>query len=259
MTDKQRRASGASNGKRKKFTWPTWMYKLASPAFFLPMSNRIIPWLLWPGIALFVVGLIWGLAFAPQDYQQGHTFRIIYVHVPAAALSMGIYMGMAFCSLLFLVWRIRLAGVVARACVPIGATMTLLALVTGALWGKPMWGTYWLWDPRLTSELILLFLYIGFAVIASGYESEETGMKAASFVALIGVVNIPIIHFSVRWWNSLHQDSTIFKMGAPSIDNAMLWPLMIMMTAFVLLSAAHVFMRARNQVMLIKLQQIPAR
>lgn len=255
MTEINSQNRQAKPRKRKAFTWPKWMYKLASPAFFLPMASRIIPWLFWPGAVLFVLGLVWGLAFAPPDYQQGHTFRIIYVHVPSAALSMGVYMGMAFCSLLFLVWRIRLAGIVARACVPVGAMMTILALITGSLWGKPMWGTYWLWDPRLTSELILLFLYIGFAVIAAGYDSEETGMKAASFVALIGVVNIPVIHFSVRWWNSLHQDSTIFKMGKPTIDNAMLWPLLIMMVAFMLLCAAHVFMRARNQVALLKLKQ----
>jgi heme exporter protein C len=233
------------------------MYRLASPSYFIQMSSKIIPWLYYPGVLLFVVGLVWGLAIAPQDYQQGDAFRIIYVHVPAAALSMAIYMGMAFASLLFLVWRIRLAGVVARCCVPVGAIMTLIALVTGSLWGKPMWGTYWLWDPRLTSELILLFLFLGFSVISNAFDSEESGMKAASFLALIGVVNIPVIHYSVRWWNSLHQDATIFKIGKPSIDTSMLWPLLIMMVAFILLSAAYVFMRSRNQLILVKLKQQP--
>lgn len=246
--------SAASNRRGKRFKWPMWMYKLASPAYFDDMAGRIIPWLLIPGLVLTLIGLVWGLVFAPPDYQQGDSFRIIYVHVPTAALSMGIYVAMASAAGIGLIWRIRLASVVARNCAPIGAACTFLALATGALWGKPMWGTYWVWDARLTSELILLFLYLGYMALHEAFEDPEIGSRAASILALVGVVNIPIIHYSVEWWYTLHQGATIFKLGKPSIESSMLWPLLIMLLAFALLSMTNVLMRTRNDVLESRLQ-----
>jgi len=198
--------------------------------------------------------LVWGLAFAPADYQQGDSFRIIYVHVPTAALSMAIYMAMAITAAISLIWRMRLAAIISRNCAPIGAACTFLALATGSLWGKPMWGTWWVWDARLTSELILLFLYLGYMALHDAFEDPEVGSRAASILALVGVINIPIIHYSVEWWHTLHQGATLFKFAKPSIDPSMLWPLLVMLLAFALLSAANVLMRSRNDVLERRLQ-----
>ncbi len=246
--------TAASTRRRKRFKLPLWMYKLASPAYFDRLVGRIIPWLLIPGLVLLGIGLVWGLAFAPADYQQGDSFRIIYVHVPTAALSMGIYMAMAITAGIGLIWRIRLAALVSRNCAPIGAACTFLALATGALWGKPMWGTWWVWDARLTSELILLFLYLGYMALHEAFEDPEIGSRAAAILALVGVINIPIIHYSVEWWHTLHQGATIFKLDKPSIAPSMLWPLLVMLLAFALLSAANVLMRTRNNVLERRLQ-----
>ncbi len=246
--------TATSAQRRKRFKPPLWVYKLASPAYFDHLAGRIIPWLLFPGLVLLSIGLVWGLAFAPADYQQGDSFRIIYVHVPTAALSMAIYMAMAITAAISLIWRMRLAAIISRNCAPIGAACTFLALATGSLWGKPMWGTWWVWDARLTSELILLFLYLGYMALHDAFEDPEVGSRAASILALVGVINIPIIHYSVEWWHTLHQGATLFKFAKPSIDPSMLWPLLVMLLAFALLSAANVLMRSRNDVLERRLQ-----
>lgn len=235
---------------------PALIYRLASPQYFYDLSGRALPWLFAVAVLLFIVGLVWGLAYAPADYQQGDSFRIIYIHVPAAAFSMGVYMAMAISGAIGLIWRIKVAAMVSKSCAPVGAALTFLALATGSLWGRPMWGTWWEWDARLTSELILLFLYLGYIALQEAIEDRDTAARAAALLALVGVVNIPIIHYSVEWWNTLHQGATIFKMDKPSIAPEMLWPLLIMMTAFALLAAVAVFMGARNEVLERRLETV---
>ena len=209
-----------------------WLHKFASFPTYYRWSSAIIPWCGLITIALAVVGLVWGLAYAPPDYQQGDAFRIIYVHVPAAFMSMGVYTYMAILSFIYLVWKIKLADVLASQCAVIGISFTALALVTGSVWGKPMWGTWWQWDARMTSELILLFQYIALVGIRGAIENEKVASKSSSILAIIGFVNIPIIHYSVYWWNSLHQGATISKLEKPSMAPDMLYPLLIMILAF---------------------------
>jgi heme exporter protein C len=226
-----------------------WLHKLASPRYFYSISGWLTPWLGGITLILLLTGLIWGLYYAPTDYQQGESYRIIFIHVPAAWMSMFIYVVMAAAAAIGLIWRIKLADVVASASAPIGAWFTFLALVTGSLWGKPMWGTWWVWDGRLTSELILLFLYLGFMALQAAIPDRRTAARAAAILALVGVVNIPIIHFSVEWWNTLHQPATITKLDKPSMDPRMLWPLLVMALAFKLYYATAVLMRARCEVL----------
>ncbi|MFT4563517.1 MAG: heme exporter protein C, partial [Gammaproteobacteria bacterium] len=190
------------------------------------------PWLTGLCVLLFAVGLYTGLFVAPADYQQGESFRIIYVHVPAAWMSLFIYVVMASAAACGLIWHVKLGDMVARACAPLGAWFTFLALVTGSLWGKPMWGTYWVWDARLTSELILLFLYLGYIALQGAIDDRRVAARAGAIVALVGTVNLPIIHYSVEWWNTLHQGPTVSKLDAPSIAPSMLLPLLIMAVAY---------------------------
>jgi heme exporter protein C len=227
----------------------TWFYKLASPPYVYEAAGVLAPWFL--GAAAFALGygLIAGLGIAPPDYQQGEAFRMIYVHVPGALLSMTVYAVMASASAVALIWRIKVGHAVAAAAAPIGASFTLLALVTGSLWGRPMWGTYWVWDPRLTSELILLFLYVGVMALRSAFEDLDRGDRAAALLATVGVINLPIIHFSVVWWNSLHQGATIVKLGAPSMAGSMLWPLLSMWLGFMLFFVAVLCIRVRGEVL----------
>ncbi len=196
-----------------------------------------------------VIGVVWGLGFTPADYQQGDSYRIIHIHVPAAIWSMGAYSSMAIAAFIALVWQIKVAQWAIGAIAPIGACFTLIALFTGSFWGKPMWGTWWEWDARLTSELILLFLYIGVMALQNAFADRETGDKAASLLAIVGVVNLPIIHFSVEWWNTLHQGATITKFAKPSIDPSMLWPLLICLLGFALLFAALTCLRLRTAIL----------
>ena len=228
---------------------PALIFRLASPNAFYHLTGKALPWLGAATAVLFAVGIPWGLAFAPPDYQQGEGFRIIYVHVPAAALSMGVYVAMAIAGGIGLIWRIRVAAMVARSCAPVGAAFTFLALVTGSLWGKPMWGAWWVWDARLTSELILLFLYLGFIALQEAIEDRDAADRASALLALVGLVNIPIIHYSVEWWHTLHQGSTILRLGKPAIASAMLWPLLVMLAAFALLAITVVLLGARNEVL----------
>jgi heme exporter protein C len=196
-----------------------------------------------------VCGLVGGLGWAPPDYQQGDAFRIIYVHVPSAYMSLFCYTTMAVAGAIGLIWRIKMAYALAAATAPVGASFTVLALITGSLWGKPMWGTYWAWDPRLTSELILLFLYAGVMSLRPAFEDPARGDRAAALLAIVGVVNVPIIHYSVLWWNSLHQGATIAKIGKPSMPASMLWPLLMMLLGFMCFYGAVVCMRLRGEVL----------
>ncbi len=226
-----------------------WWHKLSSPVHFYHFAGRHLKWTGLLALFCYLTGLIWGLVFAPADYQQGNSFRIIYLHVPAAALSMGVYVGMAICCAVGLIWKMKLAFMVARSLAVIGAVFTALALFTGSVWGKPTWGTWWVWDARLTSELILLFLYLGFISLSEALPDRDTANKASGILAIVGVINIPIIHYSVVWWQSLHQGSTIFKFAKPSIAPEMLWPLLIMMLAFILLAVSYVFLNTRTQIL----------
>jgi heme exporter protein C len=227
----------------------TWFYKLASPPYVYGTAAALAPWFL--GLAAIAIGygLVDGLVFAPPDYQQGDAFRIIYVHVPSAWLSLFAYVGMAVAAAIALIWRIKMGYAVAAASAPIGASFTLLALVTGSLWGRPMWGTFWAWDPRLTSELILLFLYVGVMSLRSAFEDPARGDRAAALLALVGVVNVPIIHFSVVWWNSLHQGATVARFGKPTMAPSMLWPLLSMALGFMLFYGAVLCMRLQGEVL----------
>jgi heme exporter protein C len=227
----------------------TWFYKLASPPYVYGTAAALAPWFL--GLAAIAIGygLVDGLVFAPPDYQQGDAFRIIYVHVPSAWLSLFAYVGMAVAAAIALIWRIKMGHAVAAASAPVGASFTLLALVTGSLWGRPMWGTFWAWDPRLTSELILLFLYVGVMSLRSAFEDPARGDRAAALLALVGLVNVPIIHFSVVWWNSLHQGATVARFGKPTMAPSMLWPLLSMALGFMLFYGAVLCMRLQGEIL----------
>jgi heme exporter protein C len=216
---------------------------------FYRLAEIVTPWLAAVCAVLLVVGLYRGLFVAPTDYEQGESYRIIYVHVPSAWMSMFVYMVIAVNSAIFLVWKMKLADIVAQASAPIGAAFTFLALATGSLWGKPMWGTWWEWDARLTSELILLFLYIGYMALRGAFDNPVSGAKAAAILALVGVVNIPIIHFSVEWWNTLHQPASITKFDTPSIHISMLIPLLLMALGFTLFYIVNMMSRTRSLIL----------
>ncbi len=207
---------------------------LANPSTFMRLSGKILPWLAALTAVVFAAGLVMAAA-APPDYQQGETVRIMFVHVPSAWLSMACYSLIAISSAGYLIWRHPLADVSAKAAAPIGATFTLLALLTGSLWGKPMWGAYWVWDARLTSVLILFFLYLGLIALRGAIDDPGKAGRAAAILSLVGAVNIPIIKFSVNWWNTLHQPASIIRAGGPTIDPSLLIPLFVMAIAFTLL------------------------
>lgn len=232
-----------------------FLYTLASPKYFYPVARKIQPYLLALSVGFLVYGLIGGLYIAPPDYQQGDGFRIIYVHVPAAFLSLLIYVSMATFAFVALIWKIKLADMFTKASAPIGAWFTLTALVTGSIWGKPMWGTYWIWDARLTSELILLFLYLGYIFLQSSLPNKDLALRAGRLVVLVGVINIPIIHYSVYWWNTLHQGSTLTRLD-PSIAPSMLIPLLSMIAAFFLFYLSVLLLRVQNEIIKIKHRKI---
>ncbi len=226
------------------------MLSYASPKNFYPFAGKLIPWLAAAAVLTLGAGLYLALFVAPPDYQQGQSYRIMFVHVPSAWMSMFVYVVMASAGAAGLVWKTKLAEVLASACAPIGASFTLITLVTGSLWGKPMWGTWWAWDARLTSELILFFLYVGFMALEASIEDARRAARATAVLALVGVVNIPIIHFSVEWWNTLHQPASVSKIGAPSIHPSMLLPLLLMAVGFMLYFATVALMRMRYQVLM---------
>lgn len=226
-----------------------WLHPYANPEISYHFAGKILPWCSRLAFTFLSVGLVWALLFAPADYQQGDTFRIFYLHVPAAMLSMGIYLGMAIAALSGLVWQLKLADASAAAMAPIGATFTFIALVTGAAWGKPMWGTWWIWDARLTSELILLFLYLGVIALHNAFEDKSLAGKAAGILALVGVINLPIIKYSVEWWNTLHQGATVSKFGKPAMTADMFWPFLICFLGFAFLVTALICIRFRSEIL----------
>lgn len=209
----------------------TWFHKLGSPPLLYRLAKRVSPWFMAAALILLAAGLVGGLVLAPPDYQQGDGFRIIYIHVPSAIGSMAVFALMAVASATGLIWRLRMAHAVTIAAAPLGAAFTFLALVTGSLWGKPMWGTYWVWDARLTSELVLLFLYFGVIAIIRAFPDQRTGDRAGAIFVLVGAVDLPIIHYSVQWWTTLHQGATL-KLSGSNMSASMLWPLLTMMAAF---------------------------
>ena len=224
------------------------LHALANPARFLRFSARAVPALAIACAFAWLIGLYLSLVAAPPDYQQGETVRIMFIHVPAAWWSMAGYALLAGLGAALLVWRHPLAALMARAAAPVGAAMALICLVTGSLWGRPMWGTWWVWDARLTSMLILLFLYLGHIALSNAFDNPDRGDRAAAVLALIGVVNLPIIKFSVDWWNTLHQPASVARLGGPSIHPSLLWPLLAMAVAYLLLFILLVMLRTETEI-----------
>ncbi len=206
--------------------------RFANPARFMRLSAKLTPWFGWLTAALLGVGLYLSLFVAPPDYQQGESVRLMFIHVPAAWMALFVYTNMAVASAIGLIWKHPLADIAARNCAPIGAAFTFIALLTGSLWGKPMWGTWWVWDARLTSVLVLFFLYLGYMALANAFDDPARGSRASAILALVGFVNVPIIKFSVEWWNTLHQPASVMRAGGPTIDASMLVPLFIMALGF---------------------------
>jgi len=219
--------------------------RLANPARFMRLSGAAMPWLGAAAAIVLALGLYLALLVAPPDYQQGESVRIMFVHVPAAWLALLVYLLVALASAVALVWRHPLAEIAAQQAAPLGAAFTLVCLVTGSLWGKPMWGTWWVWDARLTSVLVLFFLYLGYIALVNAFDDPGRGARAGSVLALVGVVNLPIIKFSVDWWNTLHQPASVFRMGGPTIAASMLVPLFVMALGYMLLFAVLLMLRMR--------------
>jgi heme exporter protein C len=232
------------------------MHRFANPARFLRISNVVLPWAAGTTVVLMIAGLYLSLFASPADYQQGDTVRIMYIHVPAAWMALFIYTNMAISAAVGLVWKHPLADLFTKAAAPIGAGFTALCLITGSLWGEPMWGTWWVWDARLTSVLILFFLYLGYMALVNAFDDPTRGAKAGAILVLVGVVNVPIIKFSVDWWNTLHQPASVVRMGGPSIDPSMLWPLLMMGLAFTAYFVTVVLLRVRSEIAARKIQTL---
>ena len=232
------------------------LHRFANPARFVRFSTAVFPWLAGVTAALLGVGLIWGLFVAPADYQQGETVRIMYVHVPSAWMAMFIYGVMAVASAVGLIWRHPLADLTAKASAPIGAGFTATALVTGALWGQPTWGTWWVWDARLTSVLVLLFLYLGYMALWQAFDDPRRASRAAAILALVGFVNVPIIKFSVNWWNTLHQPASISSFQEPAIHISILIPLLIMALGFTTFYFTVLIMRVQREILSRKIRSL---
>lgn len=225
-----------------------FFHKTGSPPWFYRFSGRLLPWIWAVFMILSAAGLYLGLVKAPPDYLQGESVRIMYIHVPSAYMSMMIYALMAAMGFVGLVWHVRIAEILAISSAPIGAMFTALALISGSLWGRPTWGTYWVWDARLTSELVLLFLYLGVIGLYSAYDEPRKAARAAALLALVGLVNLPIIHYSVTWWNTLHQPPSLTS-GGSSIDPSMLWPLLVMVVAWNFFYIANLLARSRSRLL----------
>lgn len=235
------------------------MLRAAQPARFVALAGRLIPWVAVAALALLAAGLADALALSPPDYQQGETVRIMYVHVPAAWMGLFVYALVAGLGGVGLIGGHPLAFAAARAAAPLGATFTAVCLVTGSLWGKPMWGAWWVWDARLTSMLLLLFLYFGHIALSRAFDETRRGDKAAAVLGLVGCVNLPVVKFSVDWWNTLHQPASVMKLGGPSIDPSMLWPLLLMAGAFKLTFFALWLARTRTEVVAARLRAAAGR
>ncbi|MEE2764804.1 MAG: heme ABC transporter permease CcmC [Pseudomonadota bacterium] len=224
-------------------------HKLGSPKWFFGIATRLMPWLLAAGAILLLSGLVWGLAFAPKDYLQGNSYRIIFIHVPSAFLAQSVYIMMAVAAVVTLVWRMKLADVFVRSVAPVGLVLTFLALFTGAVWGKPTWGTWWIWDARLTSMLILLFLYGGVIALDRAINDEKSAARAVAVLVLVGVVNIPIIKYSVEWWNTLHQPATFKLTEKPSMPAEMWVPLLLSVLGLYLLFGWLACLRMQTEIL----------
>lgn len=227
----------------------TWFHKLGSPKWFYQWAERWGKALFIIGLALSLVGIIWGLAFAPQDYQQGNSFRIIYIHVPSAMLAQSCYLGLGIAGIVSLVWQMKMAPVFIKAVAPLGAVMALIALVSGAIWGKPTWGTWWVWDARLTSVLILFLLYMGIIAIQNGFDDQPLADKSAVILAVVGLINLPIIKYSVEWWNTLHQPATFSVIEKPAMPAVMWVPLLISVLGLYLFTAGLACYRMQTEVL----------
>ncbi|MGA0934055.1 MAG: heme ABC transporter permease CcmC [Pseudohongiellaceae bacterium] len=227
-----------------------WLYKLGSPKWFYDLGNRSLPWLWGVTLFLLIIGVIWGLAFAPPDYQMGDNYRIIYMHVPAAGLMKGCFYMMALCSAAVLIWKVKMADIVAKAIAPIGTMATLLMLASGSLWGIPTWGTWWIWDARLTSSLLQFFIYMGIIVLRSAFDSQDTAARACAVLTLVGVVNIPIIEYSVEWWNTLHQGASSLGMRDTSANPPEIWiPAFFTGFGFIGLFFIGLILRSQNEIL----------
>ena len=236
---------------------------LANPARFMRFSAAVLPWCGGLTLAVVILGLYLALVVAPPDYQQGESVRIMYIHVPAAWMALGVYLFIALASSVALVWRHPLAEIAAAAAAPIGASFTFVCLATGSLWGRPMWGAWWVWDARRTSVLILFFLYLGYIALVNAFDEPSRGARAASVLALVGVVNLPIIKFSVDWWNTLHQPASVMRLGGPRIDPSMLVPLLVMAAGFALLFLTWLLVGIRTalnerKALALRLNSVPA-
>lgn len=227
----------------------SFFHKLGSPPWLYRISGSLLAWLLPITLVMLVVGAVWGLLYAPADFRQGNSFRIIYFHVPASIVALAGYYVMAIAGAVSLIWKMKMADVAMKSCAPIGAALTFLALLSGAIWGKPTWGTWWVWDARVTSMLILLFLYLGVIALYQAYENEAAASKACAVLSLVGTVNIPIIYKSVDWWYSLHQPATIKFTEESSMHSDMLQPLLLMIVAFYCLFTCSMLLNMRAEIL----------
>ena len=232
------------------------MHRFANPARFMRLSAALLPWCAALAAMLLAVGLYLALFVAPPDYQQGEDVRIMFVHVPAAWMASFVYALMAVASGIAIIWRHPLADIAAQSAAPLGAGFTLICLVTGSLWGERMWGTWWVWDARLTSVLVLFFLYLGYLALVNAFDEPGRGARAGAILALVGAVNLPIIKFSVDWWNTLHQPASVFRLGGPTIAPSMLWPLLIMALGFTLFFFTLLMMRMRTALLAAKVRAL---
>lgn len=227
-----------------------WFHRLGSPKWFYEISGRFLPWLSGLAALLVISGVIWGLAFAPPDYQQGNSFRIMYIHVPAAMLAQSCYVMLAVCGVVRIVWKMKIADVALKCAAPIGAWMTAIALITGSIWGKPTWGSWWVWDARLTSMLILLFLYFGVIALGNAITNRNSAAQACAVLAIVGVINIPIIKYSVEWWNTLHQSASFTLTEKPAMPADMWLPLLLTTLGFYCFFGTVLLLRMRLEVLM---------
>jgi len=232
------------------------MHRFANPTRFLRLANAVLRWCIALTVICIATGLYFGLFVAPADYQQGETVRIMYIHVPSAWMAVFVYASMAIASAMALIWKHPLADLIAKASAPIGAGFTLICLATGSLWGKPMWGTWWAWDARLTSVLILFFLYLGYIALNNAFDNPVRGAKSAAILALVGAVNLPVIKFSVDWWNTLHQPASVTRLDAPAIHSSMLWPLLLMAFGFTFFYLVLLVFRVRGEIAAAKIRNL---
>lgn len=226
-----------------------WFHKLSSPPYAFRAAGALRPWFFWPAVTLMAISLYGGLWLAPPDYQQKDAFRIIYVHMPGASMATMVYVVMAVAAAIGLIWNMKLAHAMAAACAPLGASFTALTIAVGSIYGKPMWGTWWQWEPRLTSVVVLLFFYLGYMALRASFDDTQRADRASAILAIVGAVNVPIVKYSVVWWSGLHQGPTISKMSSPSITWDMAWPMLLMLLAFVLYFAAVMCDRVRVEIL----------